>query len=136
MVELLVVVLILSILVGLVVAVSKYVNDEAAKKSTKATQAIVTSVINNYYSSQGSYPVATTTSELVAKLLDMNLVPDCAKAMQSIPKAAMTGGTLIDGWGREMTYKSTGGFGGVPVLISAGPDGKMDTDEDNIRSDK
>jgi len=42
---------------------------------------------------------------------------------------------FMDGFGNAMSYSKTGGFGGAPVLISAGPDETFGN-ADDIRSDK
>jgi len=40
-----------------------------------------------------------------------------------------------DAYGNWMRYDKDGGLGGRPVIISAGPDGRFETEADNIRSD-
>jgi type II secretory pathway pseudopilin PulG len=42
---------------------------------------------------------------------------------------------LADGFRKFMDYRDSGGVGGTPLLISAGPDGKFGT-QDDIRSDR
>ncbi len=41
---------------------------------------------------------------------------------------------ILDGWEVPMRYEQFGGLGKRPVLISAGPDGSFETEDDNIRS--
>ena len=45
------------------------------------------------------------------------------------------GKPLLDAYGNPIRYEKTGGRAGRPVLISAGPDGNIETAGDNIRSD-
>ncbi len=68
----------------------------------------------------------------------------------TLPQEAWRGSAndpVKDGWGVAMRYEATGGLGGRPVIISAGPDGRFGVDdpghlddatkeEDNIRSDE
>jgi len=56
LIELLVVIFILGILVTLVVGVATYVYDEAGRKQTQATQAIVMSAIEAFYAEFDKYP--------------------------------------------------------------------------------
>ncbi len=133
MVELLVVIMILSILVGLVMAVGHYVTDEAARKNTVASQAIIMSAINTYYTTYAAYP-----STDAAWVTEMSNDANSMAVLSLLPKQAGVNGTppiLLDGWGRKMTYSPNSGFGGRPQVVSAGPDGTAGN-ADDIRSDK
>ncbi len=59
------------------------------------------------------------------------------KSLLNLPTDAF-GGESVDGfrdaYGQYMEYSSTGGLGGRPAIISAGPDGDFNTTDD-IRSD-
>ncbi|HOF18116.1 MAG TPA: hypothetical protein PK082_04340, partial [Phycisphaerae bacterium] len=54
---------------------------------------------------------------------------------EALPKENAT--EFLDSWRKGLAYEKTGGFGGRPVIISAGPDGKYPSpdDKDNVRSD-
>ncbi len=111
--------------------------DEAESKFTRFTQAIVISAISEYHTARGEYPAATTVADLLITLTSPNL-PQCSKVMESLRANVIPSSrdAILDGWGRPMRYSRDRGFGGGPVLISAGPDGDFETDADNIRSDK
>ena len=53
-----------------------------------------------------------------------------------LPADALKEGTIFDGYDNELYYDEDGGFGSKLVVISPGPDGEIDTHEDNIRSDR
>ena len=46
-------------------------------------------------------------------------------------------GNLVfaDGFGKHLDYREDKGAGGMPLLVSAGPDGDFGAEADNIRSD-
>ena len=135
MTELLVVLLILSILLALVVGISRHLMREAARKETITTQNIVLDAINRYHELTGAYP--TGDSDNCGSL--MNTLSGQAEAkdlLTKLPEETRKGGSnaLKDGYGEDMRYRATGGYGGHPLIWSKGGDRKWDT-EDDIMSD-
>jgi prepilin-type N-terminal cleavage/methylation domain-containing protein len=141
LVELLVVMFIMAVIVALIVGVGRYVTDSAAKKETQATQAIVMRAIQAYQETNpdGEYPQVNDpneTKDLVEKLHNNEKASAILDEVTTLEK-----GKIVDGFGEEMKYDADGGFGGTPVLISAGPDRHFgrEGDEyghDDIRSDR
>jgi len=137
MVELLVVLLILAILLGLVVGISKYVMAEAARKQTESVQSIVIHAATRYYetTTPSDYPGSDANGcrQLMTTLY--NHAPS-KEVLRTLPNDAWAGSgqPLKDGFGEEMQYQKAGGRGGTPVLISKGADRQINTPDD-IRSD-
>jgi prepilin-type N-terminal cleavage/methylation domain-containing protein len=139
--EMMVVLFIMGIVLALVVGVSRYVMERAAKEETQTTQNIVMAAVEEYKRATGGYP---DDSDDCAEL--MNALKDnatTASTIAKLPKDAWGGEDeeLKDGFEQAMRYRKTGGFGGRPVIISAGPDGDFgDSDsekkKDNIYSDR
>jgi prepilin-type N-terminal cleavage/methylation domain-containing protein len=130
LIEMLAVICILAILLGLVVGISRHIIERSAVNETITIQDIAMDVIMTYRDVQGALPGGNTLMQ------DLRSVPASNNKLANLPRDAWTGGTgLLDGWGRVMTYNPTGGFGGTPVLISRGPNGNLN-DDDDIRSDK
>jgi len=154
LIELLVVIFILGILVTLVVGVAQYVYTKAARKQTQATQAIVMSAIEAYHDiCEGADEGETYPSGDIAEMLEClkgekalandaqkaRIKRDCAEILLKLPVDAYSAenpSEIRDGFGKNMRYEQEGGLAGRPVLISAGPDGNFDTEDDNIRSDE
>jgi prepilin-type N-terminal cleavage/methylation domain-containing protein len=62
-------------------------------------------------------------------LLMLKSCPASQKALSALDQQAMeegaySGSSFIDGFNLPILYNATGGFGGTPKLLSAGPDGK------------
>ena len=135
--EMLVVVVIIAILTGLVMGISTYVQNEGARKETESTQAVVMQAIQVYYdiSFPNNYPLETEWLRILAEN------PEACEYLLCLPSDTYrvlqppNPQELHDGWGRAMNYRRSSGFGGRPVIVSAGPDGKINTEKDNIRSD-
>jgi len=157
LIELMVAIFIISILIALVIGVGKYVYDESARRETESMQAIAMNAVEAFYGIVGEYPpdsISTPPAEGLAALLyclrggdeggieDLKLPEStcirikevCGQILLEIPSDYFDGTTIKDAWGKQMDYKADGGLGGKPVLISPGPDGDMNT-EDDIRSD-
>ncbi len=152
LIELLVVIAVIGVLISIGIAVGFKVFDSSQTSDTVATQQRVMNVIQRYYEIEGDWPaedeehsLSVTTADDTVKLLkdvlhteDMDndyvtrdmLQNDAADALE---KNDADEWVLLDAWGNEMKYTSKG-LGGQPALISAGPDGEFDTDDD-IRSD-
>jgi hypothetical protein len=127
------VVCILGILLALVVGIQKYVHDLASKEATVGTQRIVMDAILFYRDrSGGALPGDSPDCVQMMKALydDEQTKPKLA----NVPQDAWWGpnSPLMDGWGRKMGYKNVGG---MPLLVSAGANGKFG-DDDDVRSDR
>jgi len=161
MIEMMVVILILMILVTLIVSVGRYVYEDASRKQTQANQAVIIAAIDIYYDTGKEYPSDTDSPASDATIKSSNslyrgltgvaggdpadpAVKAATAKINDLSSDAMDqvddGGTKYwvfkDGYDKEMSYDADGGLGGTPVIISAGPDGDIATDADNIRSDK
>jgi len=151
LIELMVVIFIIGILVTLVVGISKYVYDEAARRETHGIQEIVVTAIQAFREVDGNYPNDAGPPNFAIDVLVDQLVADIScgytaekaagiqKATREIllklPTDAFDGNTIYDGFGNEMRYYRDQGLGGGPVVVSAGPDGTFDN-ADDIRSDE
>jgi len=136
LVEMLTVLLILAIILGLVVGISRYLMEEAARKQTEVTQAVLMNAVMRYKTMTGSPPGA------LSNLVDGSAPEDVRAIALKVPKDQFDGSTAKDGWGAAMTYQPAGGRGGTPVIISNGPDRQSNlgtptdaTNTDNVRSD-
>lgn len=163
LVEMLIVVVIIGILVTVVVGVSKMVIARAAGEKTRTYMQTITLAINAYHEAAGDYPPEEADIPAVPeewyprmrpeekrqrmwaafcrnKKLYQQLiaVPSAQKRLAALPEDAVSSiygeNIFVDGFETYMDYFRTGGIGGLPVLISAGPDRTFDT-EDDIRSD-
>jgi len=136
LVELLAVMLILAILVGLVVGVTRYAMARADRIRTIAVMDVVLDAIQAYYDDTKEYPaslLSLVTNEAAKKLL-VNL--DSETFVKDDPATNENESASIkDAYGNGIDYDEGGGLGGCPVLISAGPDGNFGN-KDDIRSDK
>lgn len=154
LVEVMVVMVVLAILVSLVVGVSSYVSDRAKREQTILTQSVLKKAIEVFGTAKKDYPSSDGTKlkdrcvSLYEQLVDVPKVKAIlaelpAQAIAEVPNTGDKKG-FVDGYDQPMDYKKSGGIGGVPVIISLGPDGKGSGDEgdnnaddkaDNIRSD-
>ena len=159
LVELLVVILILSIIVALVVSFGPRVIGEAGGQTTRATQAMIIEAIDAYYDSEGEYPEEATppygparppfesvnaqyarSRHLYEQLVS---VKASRELIAKLPDDAIgdfgDGPVFLDGFGWVMDYSDDQGFGGRPLITSAGIDNDFDSGEDaekdNIYSD-
>ncbi|MDP6546032.1 MAG: type II secretion system protein [Phycisphaerae bacterium] len=133
LVELLAVMLILAILMGLVIGASRLLFADVYAKETKNTMAVVMSAITEYHKVTGNYPSqANWVSEL----------KNTEKSRKQIEKlgenvwSATNNNEFRDAWGNKIEYSPNGGLAGAPGLTSAGPDGDISTEEDNVRHNK
>lgn len=128
LVEMLTVLLILAIILGLVVGISKKLMEEAARKQTEATQSVLMDAVMRYKQINGSTP---------GGLGDLLSGPEAVKQIVGTLSSEVftSAAAAKDGWGADMVYQPAGGAGGTPVIISGGPDRNTGTADDNIRSD-
>ena len=164
--EMMAVMLIMTVLVLLVVGVSRYVQVKAAGSETDAYQAIIKQAFQAYYEDEKAYPTELKTFKPRANgwaladwkvlcrgdnLFDQLKGNERSESMlRTLPTAALgkvtglepsTSGPstrifFADGFKSKMDYDEDGGIGGVPVILSGGPDKNFATTEDNIRSDE
>ena len=155
LIELLIVIFILGILVALAGGIARYVFREASRKETRTTQTIVMTAVGSYQEIVGEYPDLPNNDDddliSAAELLTVlkgeeadseltdaqkeQVMQTSREILLKLDGKAMDGVTIRDGYGNPMGYDVDGGLAGRPVLISAGPDGDIETTEDNIRSD-
>jgi prepilin-type N-terminal cleavage/methylation domain-containing protein len=156
LIELLVVMVILAIVIALAVAISGYISEESSRKRTQTAMSKLRTAIQQYKEEQGHAPSdAWDTGEwgaepgdlsdeeisTVALLKRLETVPESKKVVEQLEEEIFTGWgepdpePLKDGFGHPMEYQKEGGRGKTFVLISPGPDGKMNDKADNIRSD-
>jgi len=145
LVELMVVLLILGILVSLAVGIGVLVFGSAAEKQTKTTMRVVLSAVYAYQEVGGVFPpdidpnkpTDSNTYATSGRMLKLFLtgtaqgmsasspgVPAAVERLRSLSGDAFgsADGGFADGWGTGIRYRSAGGFGGKPLLVSAGPD--------------
>lgn len=158
LIELMVVIFIIGVLVALVVGVGRYVYDEAGRKETQTILATVEGAIDAYREIVGTDPEDSITTgggdlqsiqalvfqlraeEAETQTLARKIQNACGPILLELPSdsyAIGAGGqrTIRDAFGNELVYDEDAGFGGRPLLVSPGPDGAPDT-EDDIRSDR
>lgn len=132
LVEMLTVLMILAIILGLVVGISRYLMEEAARKQTEVTQAVLMDAVLRYKTINNGTPPPSLNALISST--DPKFEEVRAIALK-VPKDKFDGTTAWDGWGSPMDYSSTGGRGGTPVIISGGSDRDKATTDNNVRSD-
>jgi prepilin-type N-terminal cleavage/methylation domain-containing protein len=140
LIELLVVIAIIALLLTIGIGVGQKVMTAASVKTTKANMAIIMNAIETYYEDTGSYPSPESTPGSSDLYNNLRINSSALEKLASLPADAVysdgTTGYFVDAFDKEIEYSKTGGLGGTPVLLSAGPDGDITTKDDNIRSDK
>ena len=133
LIELLAVMLILAILMTLVVGASKLIFTDVYVDETKSNMKIIMAAITQYREAKGSYPPAGGwVGELAGTVESRKLIGNLGKNVWS----AANNSEFRDAWGNKIEYSPTGGLAGAPGLTSAGPDGDINTEEDNVRFNK
>jgi type II secretory pathway pseudopilin PulG len=144
MVELLVVMFIMAVVVALIVGVSKYVMDSAAKKQTETAQEIVLQAIQEYRRVKNAVPPDDGDHETDVLMAELETCEQSAKIVEKLSKEVypQRRGELRDGYDQPMRYYQDEAIGNEPLLLSAGPDrewgegaGEAAQREDNIASD-
>ncbi|MDP6045375.1 MAG: type II secretion system protein GspG [Phycisphaerae bacterium] len=131
LVELLAVMLILTVLMTLVAGAAWLLFNDVYVDETKNTMNIAMTAITEYYQVNKAYP--NSGDGWVTQLLT---VPKSRALLAKFDKNiwSPTDNThLKDAWGNPIKYLQSGGLAGAPGLISGGPDGDTDTEEDNVR---
>lgn len=164
LIEMLAVIAILGILLTMIIGVSGYIKNRAKEKQTETTLKIVSEAVAYYQDNTGNLPRrydstgtltviadndstglmyvlanSTYTKDLIAKLPKSAWgdEPDNVAIYDSNGSAVSSPGQcflLVDAFGNEIHWYADQGRGGSFVLVSAGPDGNLNTDDD-IRSD-
>ncbi len=163
MIEMLVVIFILGVLAMIMVSVAGYVMSRASEQETAAIQKTVLEAIQAWHDAYYDpnqpgnkvYPLSNDpnvdpnssgrvlVSWLTRGGADGNssqapYVKAATEQLLKLPQVVWNGDpnqAVKDGWGVDMHYEPRGGLGGKPVVISAGPDRRFNT-EDDIRSDE
>ncbi len=134
--EMMAVMLIMTVLVLLVVGVSRYIQVKAARQETEANQAIIKRALQAFYEDTKSYPPDSYDDDGADIFLKLKNNGAAKQELRSLPVAVLNGNRFKDGFKKNMRYRKQGGIGGTPVIISAGPDKDFATEKDNIRSDQ
>lgn len=140
MIEILVVILILGILATLGATYAVSLIRQAGREATIGYQRVILQAIEAYREQEGDFPLddGLPDDRLYHKLITCRQAKDI---LRKLPDDVMThdaGGnfvSFVDNYGTAMTYERYGGRGGTPMLVSAGADRSMGT-EDDIRSDE
>ena len=133
LVELLAVMLILAILMTLVVGASRLIFSDVYVNETKSSMQIIMAAITEYREVAGKYPTASGwVSQLAATAKSRALIGNLGENVWS----ATNNDEFRDAWGNAIHYSPSGGLAGAPGLTSGGPDGEIDTKEDNVRYNK
>jgi type II secretion system protein G len=138
LIELLVVILIIGVLAALAVSIGMQWFSTAGENDTRANMAVIKDAISQYQEDTGDYPGADDDDYDMEDLVDdLSAHEPSAEQLRSLPAEAWgrNQNAFVDAWGEEMRYDADAGRGGVPLLISSGPDKEFGTDDD-IRSDK
>ena len=149
LVEILIVISILSILVALVVSVSKYVFNNARRDNTYSAQKIIMEAVHVFYEENQEYPMDENnpgnTGPKQTFRQQLEDVVACRQLLEKLNTDVLAeSGQFLDAWGNPMQYEEDEGMGDRPVITSAGPDEKIEDDpstndddetEDNLRSD-
>jgi prepilin-type N-terminal cleavage/methylation domain-containing protein len=150
LIELLVVMVILAIVIALAVAISGYISEESSRKRTQTAMSTLRTAIQQYKEEKGhapsdawdedewgAEPSNDAEASTIALLQRLATVPESKKIVEQLEEEIFTDWDepLKDGFGNLMEYQKEGGRGRTFVLISPGPDGKMNDKADNIRSD-
>ncbi len=157
LIEMLVAVFVIAILVVVVVGVSGIVVSRAAMEHTRNSMAIITEAVDAYRRTTGGALPGEPTEmpspmsgwrkrdwrgyirgrRLYEQMMANAAAQDVLAALPPDAIASPQGGnrTFVDGFGKYMDYSQSKGAKGAVLLISAGPDGDFDRQEDNLRSD-
>ncbi len=145
-IEMLAVLFILAIIVALIASVSVYVLNEANKKDTRSSMAVIQDAILLYIDITGVKPTQDGGCTMLFTQLKSN--EQTFAKIKELPDSVFQGQNprsyFCDAWGKQLRYRQSEGRGGSPVLISAGPDSwfgdepgaPSNSAEDNIRSDQ
>ncbi|MBL7221007.1 MAG: type II secretion system protein GspG [Phycisphaerae bacterium] len=134
LIELLAVMLILTILVLLIGGVANRIFNHIYIDETKNSMKIIMSAIVEYRKVKPAYP--TDQASLVSELTS---VAECRALIGKLEEkvwSTTSTNEFRDSWGNPIVYSPSGGLAGAPGLTSAGPDGDISTEEDNVRHNK
>ena len=129
LVELLAVMLVLAIVTALVIWNSRP-TDGVLAKTTKANMQIIMTAILEYRQAREDYP---PRAGWVSELADTAESGKVIAQLGDNTWNATDNKEFLDAWGNAIAYTPDGGLGGSPSLTSAGPDGDIDTEGDNVR---
>ena len=133
LVELLAVMLILAILMTLAGGTLWRIFRDVRVEETKNNMQIIMAAITEYRRVKPEYPIASAwVSQLAATAESRALIGDLGENVWS----AANNDEFRDAWGNAIAYSPSGGPAGAPGLTSGGPDGEIDTKEDNVRYNK
>ncbi len=131
MVEILLVVAIITILMTIMVKVSRSVRLNSQIKTTKANMQLLVSALQEYKDYKKVYPSGGMSNAFRT----MYAIPKCREILNRIPAKYRDTTTVYDAWKKPLSYSYDNTSGNFPVIISAGPDKKLNN-ADDIRSDE
>lgn len=147
LIEILVVVGIIIILVGIgVVGIGQY-NRAAEAELTRSTMAAAMAAMTEYQAQTGQVPATGSNGDIEALIDAINTVPEARAMLDNLKAEGQYDGAdeINDAWGGELRYYKSNLAAdpnqnaslnriAQPFLVSPGPDGDIDTNEDNIYS--
>jgi type II secretory pathway pseudopilin PulG len=132
LIEMLTVVGIIMLLAGLVVTLTRHVDNQSKEKALSNTFALLKGALREYYDFNDVFPVmsgVTPVNRAASLYTQLNSVPASRQVLQQIDQKLVTGGAIYDPWGMVIDYKYQSGDT-FPELISAGPDKLFGTVDD------
>ncbi|MHC4479039.1 MAG: type II secretion system protein [Planctomycetota bacterium] len=143
LIELMIVVGIIGILASLMVGAATFIQDQGNEQVTRNVLGLLESSLEQYYEHEGAYPAAADPDPNVNSerlYFELNRIQSSREILVKISssliqnKAATEELEIYDRWGTVLDYIYRPGVDTFPRLISAGPDGRFDKQEDNITS--
>ncbi len=128
-IELLVVVSIIAIVISLIVGAATNAQARGMEVATRGDLEAIQLAVNEYREQTGSWPTGAG-ERLINNMLAL---PACGKILATLSDGAREGRDAFD---NTITFSSTGGRGGTPVVRSNGRDTKSGTADDLTSGDQ
>jgi general secretion pathway protein G len=128
--EVLAVITIIAVLAGMVIGVGRRATETARVARARAELAVMAGALEAYRRSYGDYPRTDDETQLLRALMGRrgpgSDVPIAGRALLELARFTVTGGILVDPWGRPYVYvhqvPAEGWANPGFVLYSCGPD--------------
>jgi len=140
LIEILVSMAVIAVLLAGLFAVSSYIETQIKIRRTQTTMNLLVAALDAYrlhqsYDTKQKFPLPVDGNDLSYNSLAVE--PEAKNLLDQLNRKAMKKKDedvrFIDGWGNEFIYQYAPGDN-APVIISAGPDQKFATTQDNIVS--